>query len=137
MRHTILRATLLALAVALGGFACGGGGEETDSDGDGIEDAEPIADPLDFCGEISEAICDHAMNCYTAEERAQYGMAATYEECLAAIDGRCQPDNVCEDGTTYNPDKAGSCVVELQGMSCDAVRDPNVAPGPACSTVCQ
>lgn len=133
MKHSILRATLLILAL---GCACGGGGEESDTAA-GIEDAEPIPDPLDFCGEFTEAVCNKAMTCYTAEERAQYGMAASFEDCLAEIDARCQPDNVCEDGTTYDPDNAGACVVEFEAMTCEAIRDPNVQPGPACSAICQ
>jgi hypothetical protein len=141
MKCTILAAAVLALFCACGSDESGNGDSEGDGaggvDGGGIANGDPIANPQDFCDVMSEATCAKLMSCFTAQEREDLGLPADSEECLALEAGSCNPDNVCEDGGSYDAERAGACVVEYQTTSCETVRDPEAGPGEVCSAVCQ
>jgi hypothetical protein len=141
MNRFILPFALLAAVAACSGSAdpgdddVEGNGDGTTSDG---HDGSPISDPADFCDGLSQAICYKLMTCFTAEERAEGGLAASEEECLEQAHALCTPDNVCEPGLTYDPDLAGACLVEVEALTCDDARDPNLSePGPSCADMCQ
>jgi hypothetical protein len=143
MNRFILPFALLACLGACGGTGDpGDGDDDIEGNGDGTvidgHDGSPISDPADFCDGLAQAVCYKLIACFTAEERAAEGLAATEEECLAMAQGLCSPDTVCEAGLTYQPDLAGACLVEVEALTCDDARDPTlVEPGPSCVEMCQ
>ena len=137
MKNSILAVCLLALACA-----CGSGDSDTDdNDGvggvDGGGGGEPISDSQNFCDVMSEAACNKLVTCFTEQERLDRGMPRDKAMCLELEEGSCTPETVCEPGQTYDPAQAGNCVAEYEATSCEDIRSPEAAPGPACSAVCQ
>jgi hypothetical protein len=122
---------LLALAVLCAGGACGGG---SDDDGEA---------PSETCSRVAEVICQKFFECYTAEEREAAMLPASEEECLDEIEGDLEcatqtVDNQCDEGETYDPDRAQDCLGDYEVLSCEVVRDGiEDSDTPSCAQVCQ
>lgn len=125
------RQLYLVISLVLAASACNGPGA-----GDGLQ-------PAAACSELAVAMCAKAFECYSAEERAAIGIAASEAGCVAALEAELEcavqtVDTPCDEGKSYRSDQAAQCVSEYHALSCEAFRD-GAEDGdiPSCARSCQ
>jgi hypothetical protein len=100
-------------------------------------DAMPIADPLEFCRVSADAICTRAFQCVpTAMRDATFtGMYyASVADCMTMFEAGCTDPTDCP---TYDPNKGGLCVAQLNSSSCaDLLLDNAIFPPDSCISAC-
>ena len=122
-----MRNFMISMVVATAGLgACGGGS----------------ASPKEQCQDFAKVFCNRVYECYTAAEVMTAGFPASEAECVAKQESvqmcaTATTTTACEMNETFHPDKADTCVGELEAASCTEVHSGMAsAYAPSCDAVC-
>ena len=117
---------LFALAVLAAGFAIGSCGSSGGSD------------PTALCKQAGQKTCDLLYDCAEGQvirDLFPGQFPATKADCLSQGTSECAMP--CATGETYHGDQAQMCANALNGLTCSALSDPNLAFPASCDLVCQ
>jgi hypothetical protein len=127
MTKQIVASVVVAFAL-LGGAGCG-------SDG---------LNPREGCEQLMVVLCHQIYTCFSPAEISDEGFPATEAACVMILqtDAQCAQEtdeNACSAGQSFNPEKAESCVNQIDALSCEQVRGTGtdlMVAAPSCAQVC-
>jgi hypothetical protein len=105
--------------------------------------SDPLS-PREGCEQLAAVLCEQLYACYTPGEIAALMLPPSEAACVSSLEeaqgcAAQTSENACEGNATFHGDEAESCVDQIGGLSCGAVRDPDFdvsIAAPSCGRVC-
>jgi hypothetical protein len=100
--------------------------------------------PRQACESLAASLCERIYACLSPEELAAGNFPPNEAACVTSLedDQGCRAqtiENACDGNERYHADRAGTCIDQIEGLSCSQLRSANFdidAAAPACETVC-